>query len=82
VLADERRGRRRRPLVSRDGWRLHGGARRRLDLSLQGQPLVVVMQRLHDGATTLQIGDQRWPFRRTHWATTATTCSWASSATC
>jgi 3-methylcrotonyl-CoA carboxylase alpha subunit len=59
------------PWSRRDGWRLHGGARRRLDLDLQGQPLVVVMQRLHDGATTLQIGDQRWPPADAHWATTA-----------
>jgi 3-methylcrotonyl-CoA carboxylase alpha subunit len=60
VLADEAAAEGADPWSRRDGWRLHGGARRRLDLDLQGQPLVVVMQRLHDGATTLQIGDRHW----------------------
>jgi 3-methylcrotonyl-CoA carboxylase alpha subunit len=49
------------PWSRRDGWRLHGGAQRRLDLDLQGQPLAVTMKRLHDGATTLQLGGQSWP---------------------
>ena len=44
------------PWSRRDGWRMHGGAQRRLDLQLQGQPLVAVLQRLHDGATVLQLG--------------------------
>ena len=44
------------PWSRRDGWRMHGGAQRRLDLQLQGQPLVAVLQRLHDGATVLQMG--------------------------
>jgi 3-methylcrotonyl-CoA carboxylase alpha subunit len=60
VLADEAAAEGADPWSRRDGWRLHGGARRRLDLELQGQPLPVVMQRLHDGATTMQIGEQRW----------------------
>jgi 3-methylcrotonyl-CoA carboxylase alpha subunit len=60
VLADERAAEGADPWSHRNGWRLHGGARRRLDLELQGQPLAVVMQRLHDGATTMQIGEQRW----------------------
>ncbi len=60
VLADEAAAEGADPWSRRDGWRLHGGARRRLDLDLQGQPLPVVMQRLHDGATTMQIGEQRW----------------------
>ena len=60
VLAEEAAAEGPDPWSRRDGWRLHGGARRRLDLDLQGQPLVAVMQRLHDGATTLQIGEQRW----------------------
>jgi 3-methylcrotonyl-CoA carboxylase alpha subunit len=63
LLADERAQEGADPWSRRDGWRLHGGACRRLDLSLQGQPLVVQMQRLHDGATTLQIGGQRWPLQ-------------------
>ena len=44
------------PWSRRDGWHMHGGAQRRLDLQLQGQPLVAVLQRLHDGATVLQLG--------------------------
>ena len=50
------------PWSRRDGWRLHGGAQRRLSLEVQGRDLTVLMERLHDGATVLQIGDQRWPF--------------------
>jgi 3-methylcrotonyl-CoA carboxylase alpha subunit len=60
VLAEEKTQEGADPWSRRDGWRLHGGARRRLDLEWQGQPLAAVMQRLHDGATTLQIGEQRW----------------------
>ncbi|MBL8332814.1 MAG: acetyl/propionyl/methylcrotonyl-CoA carboxylase subunit alpha [Rubrivivax sp.] len=60
VLADERAQEGADPWSRRDGWRLHGGARRRLDLELNGEPLAVVMQRLHDGGTTMQIGDRRW----------------------
>ena len=50
------------PWSRRDGWRLHGGAQRRLSLQVQGSDLTVVIERLHDGATVLQIGEQRWPF--------------------
>ena len=50
------------PWSRRDGWRLFGGAQRRLSLAVQGTPLTVVMERLHDGATVLQIGAARWPF--------------------
>jgi 3-methylcrotonyl-CoA carboxylase alpha subunit len=50
------------PWSSRDGWRLHGGAMRRLSLELAGQPLAVAIQRQHDGAKVLLIGDRRWPF--------------------
>jgi len=48
------------PWSRRDGWRLHGGARRRLDLELAGQPLALLLERQHDGATVLQIGAARW----------------------
>jgi 3-methylcrotonyl-CoA carboxylase alpha subunit len=61
LLADERAAEGADPWTRRDGWRLHGGAQRRLDLALDGQPLAVQLQRQHDGATTLQIGEQRWP---------------------
>ena len=50
------------PWSRRDGWRLFGGAQRRLSLQVHGQDLTVVLQRLHDGATLLRIGDQSWPF--------------------
>ncbi|WP_326541132.1 acetyl/propionyl/methylcrotonyl-CoA carboxylase subunit alpha [Pseudorhodoferax sp.] len=64
VLADEQAAEGADPWSRRDGWRLHGGARRRLELEVQGKPartLAVVMQRLHDGATTLHIGSEQWP---------------------
>ncbi len=51
------------PWSKRDGWRLHGGAHRVLSLDVQGSPLSVVIERLHDGATVLQIGHERWPFK-------------------
>jgi 3-methylcrotonyl-CoA carboxylase alpha subunit len=50
------------PWSRRDGWRLFGGAQRRLSLQVHGQDLTVVLQRLHDGATQLRIADQSWPF--------------------
>ena len=50
------------PWSRRDGWRLHGGAQRRLSLELAGVTLVPTLERLHDGATVLQLGGQRWPF--------------------
>ncbi|GAB4037687.1 MAG: hypothetical protein Fur0014_05720 [Rubrivivax sp.] len=53
------------PWSRRDGWRLHGGARRRFDLDRGGEKQVVHLTRLHDGATVLEIGDARWPFHAT-----------------
>ncbi len=50
------------PWSRRDGWRLHGGARRRFDLELAGQKFTVMLSRLHDGATVLEVGDQRASF--------------------
>ena len=50
------------PWSRRDGWRLFGGAQRRLSLEVHGQGLTVVLQRLHSGATLLCIGEQSWPF--------------------
>ncbi len=49
------------PWSRRDGWRLHGGARRHFDLEVGGAPLAVALARHHDGRCTLQIGEQRWP---------------------
>jgi len=50
------------PWSRRDGWRLSGGAQRRLSLEIHGSSLTVVLQRLHDGATRLSIGAESWPF--------------------
>jgi 3-methylcrotonyl-CoA carboxylase alpha subunit len=50
------------PWSHRDGWRLFGGAQRRFSLELAGQPLTLVLERLHDGATMLEIGEERWSF--------------------
>jgi 3-methylcrotonyl-CoA carboxylase alpha subunit len=50
------------PWSRRDGWRLSGGAQRRLSLDIHGHNHTVVLQRLHDGATRLSIGADSWPF--------------------
>ncbi len=53
------------PWSRRDGWRLHGGARRRLHLSWQDQPHAVGLERTHDGLTVLEVAGERWPLRFT-----------------
>ena len=53
------------PWSRRDGWRLHGGAHRRLSLDRAGTLLTPTLVRLHDGATVLQLGGQRWPLKST-----------------
>jgi 3-methylcrotonyl-CoA carboxylase alpha subunit len=50
------------PWSRRDGWRLWGGAQRRLSLEVQGARITLVIARLYDGGTLLRIGDQQWPF--------------------
>jgi 3-methylcrotonyl-CoA carboxylase alpha subunit len=50
------------PWSRRDGWRMAGGARRRLSLTVHDEALTVALDRLHDGATMLDIAGQRWPF--------------------
>ena len=50
------------PWSRRDGWRLHGGAHRRLSLELAGATINPTLVRLHDGATMLELDGQRWPF--------------------
>jgi 3-methylcrotonyl-CoA carboxylase alpha subunit len=50
------------PWSRRDGWRMFGGATRRFDLDIGGSRHAVTLHRLHDGALTLAVGDQRWPF--------------------
>jgi 3-methylcrotonyl-CoA carboxylase alpha subunit len=47
------------PWSRRDGWRLHGGARRRLDLEADGAHHAVTVERLHDGASVMSVGEQR-----------------------
>ncbi len=49
------------PWSRRDGWRLHGGARRRFDLEIAGVHHAFGLERLHDGARVLALGEQRWP---------------------
>jgi 3-methylcrotonyl-CoA carboxylase alpha subunit len=51
------------PWSRRDGWRLFGGATRRFDLDIGSTRRAVTLHRAHDGALTLAIGEQRWPFR-------------------
>jgi 3-methylcrotonyl-CoA carboxylase alpha subunit len=55
------------PWSRRDGWRLHGGARRHFDIQHAGALHAVALARPHstapDTALELQIGDARWPLR-------------------
>ena len=50
------------PWSRRDGWRLQGGAHRRLSLEVGGATIAPTLVRLHDGATMLHLGGQHWPF--------------------
>ena len=50
------------PWSRRDGWRLHGGARRHFDIEHAGQRHEVTLARLHDGAMRLEIGEYAWAF--------------------
>jgi 3-methylcrotonyl-CoA carboxylase alpha subunit len=50
------------PWSRRDGWRLFGGARRRVDLEIGGAQLALVIERLHDGATVMELAGQRQLF--------------------
>ena len=50
------------PWSRRDGWRLHGGAERRLSLECGGAQHTVGVQRRHDGSTVLALAGQAWPF--------------------
>jgi len=42
------------PWSRRDGWRLHGGASRRLSLTVHGEARTLRVERQHDGGTVLQ----------------------------
>ena len=50
------------PWSRRDGWRLHGGAERRLSLEISGTQHTLVLQRRHDGGTLLALAGRDWPF--------------------
>jgi 3-methylcrotonyl-CoA carboxylase alpha subunit len=50
------------PWSRRDGWRLHGAAVRRFDIEAQGTHHVARLERTHDGAMVLALGEWRWPF--------------------
>ncbi len=50
------------PWSRRDGWRLHGGATRQFELETGGVHHPVKLERLHDGAMRLAIGELRWAF--------------------
>jgi len=62
LLAEDRALEDADPWSRRDAWRLYGQAQRRLDLECGGQPLAAVLTRRHDGAATLAVGAQSWPF--------------------
>ncbi|HSC01372.1 MAG TPA: biotin/lipoyl-containing protein, partial [Burkholderiaceae bacterium] len=51
------------PWSRRDGFRLHGGARRHFHLKRGNAEHGVALARLHDGALRLEIGDQSWPLQ-------------------
>ena len=50
------------PWSRRDGWRLFGGATRRVELDVGGIPQRASLHRSHEGALTLAVGEQSWPF--------------------
>jgi len=61
-LADEARREDADPWSRRDGWRLAGGARRRLVLVRGDEPLQAVLERRHDGSAVLELGAERLAF--------------------
>jgi len=62
VLAGELRLQTDDPWSRRDGWRLHGSARRRFDIELQGVHHAVTLERSHRGSMALAIGGERHAF--------------------
>ena len=62
ALADENTRPDADPWSRRDGFRLHGGARRHFHLLRGDDEHAVALARLHDGALRLEIGDASWPF--------------------
>ncbi len=62
ALADEAALEDADPWSRRNGWRLHGGARRHFDIEHVGTHHAVALLRQHDASCLLQIGEQAWPF--------------------
>jgi len=50
------------PWSRRDGWRIFGGARRRIELQVGKARHIAFLERLHDGALRLTLGEQGWRF--------------------
>ena len=50
------------PWSQRQGWRLHGGARRHFDIEHAGSRHSLALARLHDGCCVLELGERHWPF--------------------
>ena len=65
ALADDAAAQGDEPWSRRDGWRLHGGARRHFDIEHAGALHAVALARPHataaDTRPLLQIGDRQWP---------------------
>ena len=59
VLAQEQALQGSDPWSRRDGWRLAGGARRRLDLEVEGVHHPVRVERSHDGGCVLEVAGER-----------------------
>jgi 3-methylcrotonyl-CoA carboxylase alpha subunit len=65
ALADERAQETPTPGAAATAGACMAGRAGSFDLQQGGEPHTVAMTRLHDGATALQIGAQRWPFTAT-----------------
>jgi 3-methylcrotonyl-CoA carboxylase alpha subunit len=63
VLAEEAQFENADPWSRRDGWRLHGAARRRMELDVGGQRHVAYLAYQHDGSHVLQLGEAQHPLR-------------------
>ncbi|HEX5631838.1 MAG TPA: biotin/lipoyl-containing protein, partial [Gemmatimonadales bacterium] len=60
ALEDERALSGTDPWSRRDGWRLHGAARRRFDIVVDGTHHVATLERTHGGAARLATGGRSW----------------------
>jgi 3-methylcrotonyl-CoA carboxylase alpha subunit len=62
TLAVERTRQDADPWSRRDGWRLHGSARRRFVLDRDGEHHAVLLEQQHDGGMTLTVAGEALPF--------------------